>query len=261
MTKSIFDTLIFILLIIIIIYSLAKMFGLIEPCYSKLGYNRSYEYNEFMDNVPKKVSFDLDEHTVTESLNNLFDENKQQKLSESIKKLSDKYKQPITTNADHVLAILNDLPTNSPQQTAYPELTAYPQQTQTGEPHVTQDFNTYQSNFFNFNDNVNYSSSTELNTTDKLNEYNNSIDRFSGMKISDIYDDLVESKHCSNKNCVIGGLFDGLSNNTVYTNSGSTGLYLQNYSKKYETDDVNTGGKFYNNIEGVENDFKGYLAL
>jgi hypothetical protein len=261
MTKSIFDTLIFIFLIVIIIYTLAKMFGLIEPCRSKSGYYRGYEYNEYMDNVPKKVTFNLDEQSVTNSLNDLFDGNKQQKLSESIKNLSEKYKKPITTNADHVLSILHGESTNVPQQTA-----GVPQQTvsvpqQTGEPHITQDFNTYQNNFYNFNDNVNYSSSTELNVTDKLNEYNNNIDRFSGMKISDIYDDLVESKYCVNKNCVINGLFDGISNNTFHSNNGSTGLYMQNVSKKYETDDVNTGGKFYDNIEGVEDDFCGNMVL
>lgn len=257
MTKSVFDTLIFILLIVIIVYSLAKILGLIEPCYSKSNYYRGFEYNEYMENVPKKVSFKLDEQSVSKSLNNLFDKNNQKKLSESIKNLSEKYKKPITSNAEHVLSILQ----NTPQQTI-----SVPSQTvsiplQTGDPHITQDFNTYQNNFFNFNDKVNYNTSSELNVVDKLNEYNNNIDRFSGMKISDIYDDLVESKHCANKNCVIDGSFDGLTNNVFYKNNGSIGSYIQNISKKYETDDVNTGGKFYDNIEGVEDDFCGSLAL
>jgi hypothetical protein len=254
MTKSIIDTLIFVLLILIIIYYLGKMFGLIEPCQSK-SYYRGYEYNEYMEDVPKNVTFDLDEKSVTNSLNNLFDNDEQQKLSQSIRNLSEKYKKPITTNADHVLAILQ----NSPSETRGPYGTSQP--SETGEPHVTQDFNTYQNDFYNFNDKLNYSLSTELNTVDKLNECKNDISRFDGMKISDIYDDLVESKKCANNKCIIDGLYDGISNGTVYANRGSTGMYLQNFSKKYETDDVNTGGKFYDNIEGVEDDFFGNLAL
>ena len=260
MTKSIIDTLIFVLLILIIIYYLGKMFGLIEPCQSKSNY-RGYEYNEFMEDVPKNVTFDLDENSVTNSLNNLFDNDEQQKLSQSIRNLSEKYKKPITTNADHVLAILQNTPsgTGGPQHTGEPLQTSEPQHT--GEPHVTQDFNTYQNDFYNFNDKLNYSLSTELNTVDKLNECKNDISRFDGMKISDIYDNLVESKKCMNNHCIIDGLYDGISNGTIYANQGSSGLYLQNFSKKYETDDVNTGGKFYDNIEGVEDDFSGNLAL
>ena len=86
---------------------------------------------------------------------------------------------------------------------------------------------------------------------------NNELCKNTGQKISDVYDNLVKSdcaqiKQCKNPHCVIPSNIDDISQTTMYTKDNANGKAFIRYDVMYETDNVNNGGKFYDDIEAFD---------
>lgn len=130
----------------------------------------------------------------------------------------------------------------------------------------------YQNNFFNTEDNFNYSSKNIISSTDKINEIvatnNNEMSNLNGKTIANIFDGLTKNElrnvaNCKNEGCVLPSSFDNIQQRKIYVDNTKTTMpvYL-NYNTRYETDDVNNGGKFGDmDIFGHDNTLSPYLAL
>ena len=98
-------------------------------------------------------------------------------------------------------------------------------------------------------------SSAKLDAVDKLNEMDvMGEDR----EIGSIFDDIVDAsnvgqENCEHKNCLIPPAVDKLSKSKGYVRKSANGKFIRN-GLMFETDGVQTGGKFYDNIEGYDND-------
>jgi len=128
----------------------------------------------------------------------------------------------------------------------------------------------YQNNFFSFGNNVNHSSSNEVDVIDKLNEMhttnNNEITSQEGKKISDVYNELTQNKlnkekSCPEGKCLIPPHSDAQHHSSAYKQESHNGRSFSKYHWKYENDNVNNGGKFYGDIEGSDSDFENNMAL
>lgn len=131
------------------------------------------------------------------------------------------------------------------------------------KPEQVQD---YQDNFFKFNENINYNSNAGVNTVDKLNELNNTINGYYGMKMSDVYNELTgtcvaKKSSCVNENCLIPPKLDAQFKGGYYVDETPAGKYMTKYNFRYEDDDVINGGKFYDNIEASDDDFESNMAI
>lgn len=156
------------------------------------------------------------------------------------------------------------------------------------EPEQTEftrkDIQDYQNNFFGFYDKINYNTNQEEDVVDKLNELNvvHGNEFGVGGKISDLYNKLTQNvytapvppngKICSDiqpnvikdnilNNNLVNPHVDIEFHNGYYTNDAHDGSYISNYSWKYKNDNVNNGGKFYNNIEATDNDIYPQMTI
>lgn len=132
-----------------------------------------------------------------------------------------------------------------------------------------QEIKDYQDEVFGFNNNVNKSSSEGVDVVDKLNEIytsrNNELDGNTGKKISEVFDRLTQNaidrkKQCANPDCIIPPELDNQYRNGFYTENANMGKTYTRYNLRYETDDVNNGGKFYNDVEASDSEFESNLA-
>jgi hypothetical protein len=131
------------------------------------------------------------------------------------------------------------------------------------KPEEVQD---YQDNFFKFNENINYNSNGGVNTVDKLNELNNNVNDYYGMKMSDVYNELTgvcmdKKNKCVNENCLIPPKLDAQFKGGYYMDETPVGKFMKKYNFRYEDDDVLNGGKFYDDIEASDNEFESNMAL
>lgn len=124
-----------------------------------------------------------------------------------------------------------------------------------------ESFLDYQNNFFGFAEQVNKSTREGLTEVDRVvalqTSRNNELNRCTGQKISDIYDNLVKSdcdeiKACKNPGCVIAPQIDPMTQSTLYSKQNMGGSSFTRYDVQFETDNVNNGGKFYDNIEAFD---------
>ena len=120
----------------------------------------------------------------------------------------------------------------------------------------------YQNNFFSFGEQINQSTREGITEVDRINEMqtsrNNELNTCSGQKISDVYDSLVKNdceqiKQCKNPGCIIPPTIDQISQTTTYTKPFANGNAFSRYDVMFETDGVNNGGKFYDDIEAFDN--------
>lgn len=128
----------------------------------------------------------------------------------------------------------------------------------------------YQNKFFGFNDKVNHSSSNEVDMVDKLNEIytsdNNEMTHYEGKKISDIFNNLTQNnlnkqKSCPGGNCLVPPHVEAQHHDSSYKSKSHDGHSFSKFHWKYETDSVNNGGKFYDDIEGSDSEFEGNLVI
>lgn len=119
----------------------------------------------------------------------------------------------------------------------------------------------YKNNFFNFGEQINKSTREGISEVDRVAEMitsrNNELHRCTGQKISDIYDNLVKSdcediKKCKNSGCVVPTNIDQITKSGMYSKPSAMGNTFARYDVVYETDNVNNGGKFYNDIEAFD---------
>lgn len=125
----------------------------------------------------------------------------------------------------------------------------------------------YQSKFFAFEPTLNKSSSDVIDCVDKLNELqttgNNEFSKEHGKKISEVYDDLTKNKfdmekQCKYPKCIIPPK-EFIDDERAYLDSD--GLTFNKTNWKYETDNVNNGGKFYDSIEGYDTSSENNLVI
>jgi len=120
----------------------------------------------------------------------------------------------------------------------------------------------YQDDFFGFNNKINNSSSMGIDVVDKINEgFSGDINssRFDGMNISDVFKKLTNND-AVNTNCnremVTDNLIEPQVDNLLKTAfySDDSAKFYKNYNWRYQNDNVNNGGKFYNDIEASDSD-------
>lgn len=116
-----------------------------------------------------------------------------------------------------------------------------------------------------FDNKVNNSSRNTCDVVARIAEertaHNSELTNHQGQTIGEVFDGLTRDrldrmKECKNPGCVQPGNFDNLTQRQFYTdgdNANSTAYSL--YHTKYETDDVNNGGKFYDDIEAHDENF------
>jgi hypothetical protein len=132
-----------------------------------------------------------------------------------------------------------------------------------------QEINDYQNEVFGFNDNINKSSSAGVDAVDKLNEMytggNNELVGNSGKKISEVFDRLTQNevdkrKKCANPDCLIPPQIETEYKTGSYLGNANIGKVYTRYNWRYEDDNVNTGGKFYDDIEACDSEFEPHLV-
>ena len=159
------------------------------------------------------------------------------------------------------------------------------------------DLDGYQDDFFKFNETVNNSSGDVIDAVDKMNEFQLSDignENAKGKRISDIYngftnnksffdyspttykDISIEGKSLSESNVnvpkqsisdlsgvvkLVEPIVDNYYGTKSYMESSDTGSNYVNYDWRFENDNVNNGGKFYDEIGGFDDDFEGNLSL
>lgn len=123
----------------------------------------------------------------------------------------------------------------------------------------------YQNNMFDFHDQLFESTSNNIDVVDKLNELTTSGSKttIGGQTISSIFDGLTQTqinkkKQCVNQNCLIPPQIDMVSKDASYIQDTNHGKFYR-HGLMYEDDDVNTGGKYYDNIEARDVQFENKL--
>jgi hypothetical protein len=118
----------------------------------------------------------------------------------------------------------------------------------------------------NFHDKVNFSSQNTHDVVEKMGEDrldNSELIKNQGKTIGEIFDnytknELENTKKCKNPGCVIPGGYDDLMQRQVYKDNNSE--TFANFHTRYETDGVNNGGKFFDNIEGNDRDSMEFMS-
>lgn len=125
----------------------------------------------------------------------------------------------------------------------------------------------YHDAMFDFNESVNISSGG-FDMVDKINELytsgNNEISEIKGKSIAEVYDGLTQGiidrkKNCVNKDCLIPPITDNITKTQSYLLDTETGKYFR-HGLKYEDDNVETGSKFFGNVEASDSEHETYLA-
>lgn len=133
-------------------------------------------------------------------------------------------------------------------------------------PQIVQSVDDYQNEFLSFGDTINRSSGETVDMVDKINELytsqNNEMSNLKGKRIADVFNELTQNKNkCGeNGNCLIKPIIDRHVRSGFYMGDSGAGKYYSNYNWKYENDNVNNGGKFYDNIEASDSNFQPALA-
>jgi hypothetical protein len=129
---------------------------------------------------------------------------------------------------------------------------------------IVKDIDEYQNEFLSFGDVVNRSSDEKVDTVDKINELytsqNNEMSNLKGKRIADVFNDLTQNKCGETDKCLIKPIIDRQIRMGYYLEDSGAGKYYTNYNWKYENDNVNNGGKFYDNIEASDSNFQPALA-
>lgn len=123
----------------------------------------------------------------------------------------------------------------------------------------------YQNSMFDFNDQLFESTSNNIDTVDQINELMTSGNKtiVDGQTISSVFDGLTQTqldkkKKCINPSCLIPPQIDMTSKDASYIGNTDVGKYYR-HGLMYEDDDVNTGAKFYENIEAMDSEFEDKL--
>jgi hypothetical protein len=121
-----------------------------------------------------------------------------------------------------------------------------------------EEIDNYFLQYQDFDDKINYSSRNRCDMVEKLAQdrtHNTELVNKQGLTIGDVFDGLTRDqiekmKQCKNPNCIEPSKYDVLTQRQYYFDREDThGATYSNYNTRYETDEVNNGGKFYDDIE------------
>jgi hypothetical protein len=119
----------------------------------------------------------------------------------------------------------------------------------------------YQDSFFGFVNKINNSSNGGVDTVDKLAEHFTGSEalRYTGQQISDVFKELTRNTSTNNEcnkqmsmDNLVEPQIDDVLKVALYADEDAK--FYKNYDWKYKTDNVNNGGKFYDNIEAADYD-------
>lgn len=125
----------------------------------------------------------------------------------------------------------------------------------------------YHNSMFDFNEQINNSSSG-VDVVDKINQLytsgNNELAGCGNKKISDVFDGLTQSmidkkKKCANPGCLIPPIMDQQTKMVGYVADSGMGKFIK-HGLMFEDDNVNNGGKFYDDVEGSDSEFEDNLV-
>jgi hypothetical protein len=128
----------------------------------------------------------------------------------------------------------------------------------------------YFDQFQDFNQKINYSSQNRCDMVEKIAQDRTQNTEFvnkQGLTIGEVFDGMTKDqlddiKKCKYPNCVIPAKYDNLTQRQMYMDrEHSVGGTYTNYQNRYETDNVNNGGKFYDDIEAHDEDLMNSMAL
>ncbi len=143
---------------------------------------------------------------------------------------------------------------------------------ETNKQFSKEDLSKYRNQMYDLYEQVN-TSSAGVDTVDKINymytagNSDLSSPNTNGKTISDIYtgltQDIINRKNqCVNKDCLIPPTINGKQNENKfggYIRDTGFGKYLR-HGLMYEDDDVETGAKFFGDIEGDDEEFEKYAV-
>lgn len=241
MNSNILDYIILALIFAVVIHIFIRTFG--SVC-SK---------TENMEESTQNISEEIKHANIEESTQNISEEIKHDNIVDD-KSLFDSMKQEVRSeNASEK----NDMIENKNDR--YVREFVLGGRTICPKKFTQEEIKEYKTNFFGFNDKINNSSSAGVDMVDKINESNN----YEGKKISDIFNELTQNKEkeCGNPKCIIPPQIDINHHTGSYKETGHFGKIFSRYHWKYEDDNVNNGGKFYDNIEASDYGMESEMAL
>lgn len=123
----------------------------------------------------------------------------------------------------------------------------------------------YFNDHMNFYDKVNFDSNNNHDIVEQIGEDrldNTELAKNQGKTIGEIFDNYTKKqnetiKKCKNPQCIIPGIYDDLTQNNMYKDSSNT---YANFHTRYETDNVNNGGKFFDDIEGNDSENSEFMS-
>ena len=132
------------------------------------------------------------------------------------------------------------------------------------EEYKSDDIQTYQNDFFGFQNKVNKNSSAEMvDPVDKMNELKVSngseLNNLKDKPISEVFNGLMQNTYYNSRSNedVIQSPVDKIQQVGMYVDDNSTGKSYKKYDWQYKSDseNVNNGGKFYDNIEASDSEY------
>lgn len=140
-----------------------------------------------------------------------------------------------------------------------------------GKKYTNDQIEAFNNSQFNLAETLNRSTSNDMVTpVDKINSMRTSpnssfINPFEGNKISDYFDELLSNEKitqqkCKYENCLIPPIKDDFSQTEIYVDDIDKKKVFAKYNWRYETDDVNNGGKFYDEIEASDEEFESNMV-
>lgn len=131
-----------------------------------------------------------------------------------------------------------------------------------------KEIESYHDSMLDFNETVNKTSSS-VDMVDRLNELytasNNEMAGLKGKTIGQIYDGLTQNildrkKKCVYEKCLIPPVTDKITKSESYIIETNNGKYYR-HGLRYEDDDVMSGGKFYEDVEGSDSEYENSYAF
>jgi len=277
MNQNILNCILIGVLLAIILIIIIKMFGSNGLSYQARESMKSLPSTTYDDTInPGYVSFDDDRATRMRKYMEA-EQRTNVRVSEEQSRVSG---EQARVSAEQERVYVSEEQTNDKRACSYDDISCDPSEYEDGNTRLIRDLivgrklqqpdkkssfdnddiKAYQSAFFDFDNAVN---NTTRNNVDQIAEMitakNNEEIGDKGKTIGEIYDGLTQSgieriKQCKYPKCIIPPSDrDNITNRNYYLDSGNGEQpVFTDYQFRYETDNVNTGGKFYDDIEGYD---------
>jgi hypothetical protein len=146
------------------------------------------------------------------------------------------------------------------------------QQEEKQQEFTRKDIDNYFLQYQDFNDKINYSSQNKEDVVEKIAEErtkNAELFNKQNKTISKIFDGMTQDqldniKKCKYQECILPSQYDNLTQSKYYLDKNINNFVFSDYETRYETDNVNNGGKYYDDIEAHDenlmNNFKNAMV-